>query len=79
MPVPCSLCWSLLRYATLHRGGQSDDMAITAMTLISMACDRAWTPGTPRSLLREELARALTLLLRGHEKLRPGILPMLQV
>ena len=75
----CSLTWCLLRYATLHPGGASDDMAVIAATILAMAVDRAWAPATPRSPLREELSRALIHLLRGHEKLRPGALVLLQV
>ena len=75
----CSLAWCLLRYATLHPGGASDELAIIAATLIAMAVDRAWAPATPRSPLREELSRALTHLLQGAEKLRPGALALLQV
>ena len=75
----CSLCWCLLRYATLHPGGASDDLATIVATLLSMAADRAWAHATPRSLLREELARAMAQLMRGAEKLRPGALALLQV
>ncbi|KAK9797835.1 hypothetical protein WJX73_006271 [Symbiochloris irregularis] len=79
-PLLLSVAWCLLRYATLHPGGASDDLATTAASLLSMAMDRAWAPVTPvqRSPLREELARSLTQLMRGGEKFRPGALKLLQ-